>query len=282
MGPWGPPWLPHAKRGRLIYSSYRLSPEDFFDIAVRNNVAYISCHVTFIEVLASVAARGRGLKLSGFLTCGEEVTSNIRQIAAEVFGAKVLGQYSSTEAGAIAHPCPNGGGFHVCAESVYVEVLRDDGTHADPGEPGRVVVTPFGSTALPLIRYEQGDRAVMGEQCACGRGLPLLLSIEGRTNQLFRHPDGRCRIGARVENCRPLVGPYRWQIAQVGPLRFEVRYQAEDGVPPANPVRFTEEFRKLIFEDAVIEFKSVPGFGVPDGKKRMEYVNEWNSPRKAS
>jgi phenylacetate-CoA ligase len=279
MGPWGPPWLPHAKRGRLIYSSYRRSPEEFWDIIARSGAAYVSCYVGVIEILAGVAARGSGLKLSGFLTCGEEVTDSARRIAAEAFGAKVLGLYSSTEAGAIAHPCPSGAGFHVCAESVYLEIVREDGTHAGPGEPGRVVVTPFGSTALPLIRYELGDQAVMGERCACGIGLPLLLSIDGRTCDLFRHPDGRRQVGARIENLRPLVGPYQWQVAQTGPTQFEVRYQAED-IQPAQPAKFTEEFRKLIFEDAQIEFKQVPGFGVPGRKKRMEYVNEWSGPQR--
>jgi phenylacetate-CoA ligase len=279
MGPWGPPWLPGAKRGRLIYSSCRLGPEEFFDLIVESKADYVACHVTLIEILAHVAAKAGPLKLLGFLTSGEEVTASTRRMAAEVFGARVLELYSSKEAGAIAHPCPRGGGLHICAESAYVEILRDDGSPAGPGESGRVVVTPFGSTALPLIRYDQGDRAVTAEQCGCGIKLPLLLSIEGRTIELFRHPDGRSQVGARVGFCRSMVGPFPWQIAQVGPTQFEVRYEAEEGVQPAEPAKFAEKFREMIFEDAVIEFKRVPGFAVQGGKKRIEYVNEWSGTR---
>ena len=119
----------------------------------------------------------------------------------------------------------------------------------------------------------------MAEQCACGIKLPLLLSIEGRTIELFRHPDGRCQVGSRVGLCRSMVGPFPWQIAQVGPTQFEVRYEAGEGVQPAEPAKFAGKFREMIFEDAVIEFKRVPGFAVQGGKKRMEYVNEWSGAR---
>jgi phenylacetate-CoA ligase len=276
LGPWGPPWLPRSKRGKLIYSSYRQSSEEFFSLIAAAEAAYVACHAATIEVLAHIAKGQKPLKLLGFMTSGEAVTSDMRRIAAEIFGAKVLELYSSKEAGAIAHPCPGGRGFHICAESVYVEILRDDGTSAEPGEAGRVVVTPFGSTALPLIRYDQGDRAVMGGRCPCGISLPLLQSIEGRTMQLFRHPDGRCQIGARIGPSRALVGSFPWQVAQVGPTRFEVRYEAEPGVQPAEPAKFVAKFRELFFEDAVLEFKQVAYFEQHGGKKkRMEYVNEW-------
>ena len=94
---------------------------------------------------------------------------------------------------------------------------------------------------------------------------------------MFRHPDGRCRIASPLGGCRELIGPYPWQIAQVGPTQFEVRYQAGEGAQPADPGKFIERFREFLFEDAAIEFKQVPGFAAPAGKIRLEYVNEWNA-----
>jgi phenylacetate-CoA ligase len=54
---------------------------------------------------------------------------------------------------------------------------------------------------MPLIRYRVGDRghppADLGP-CPCGRSLPLMGPIEGRTNDVLVTPDGRqaARVGA--------------------------------------------------------------------------------------
>ena len=61
--------------------------------------------------------------------------------------------------------------LHVNAESVLVEVVDDAGRPVAPGQSGRVVVTPFGSTPMPLIRYDQGDIVVAG-MCMSVRTMP--------------------------------------------------------------------------------------------------------------
>lgn len=76
--------------------------------------------------------------------------------------------------------CPFGHGYHVNAEAVLLEVVDANGLPVPPGEPGRAVITPFASTALPLIRYDQGDIVIAGTTCECGRALPHLEAISGR------------------------------------------------------------------------------------------------------
>ena len=49
---------------------------------------------------------------------------------------------------------------------------------------------------MPLLRYEIGDEAEVGEPCACGRGLPVLSRIVGRTQDYFVL---RRANGARVD-----------------------------------------------------------------------------------
>ena len=43
-----------------------------------------------------------------------------------------------------------------------------------PGEIGRLVVTRLHHFATPLLRYDIGDYAEVGDACPCGRGLPVL------------------------------------------------------------------------------------------------------------
>jgi phenylacetate-CoA ligase len=45
---------------------------------------------------------------------------------------------------------------------------------------------------MPLIRYETGDRAMLSESpCRCGRCLPILERVEGRSRDLVVTRDGR-------------------------------------------------------------------------------------------
>jgi phenylacetate-CoA ligase len=58
---------------------------------------------------------------------------------------------------------------------------------------GEIVVTDLNNTLMPLVRYKVGDEVVLREgSCACGRTLPMLASVSGRTlYQYFHLPTGR-------------------------------------------------------------------------------------------
>jgi phenylacetate-CoA ligase len=98
--------------------------------------------------------------------------------------------YSSQELGMMALECPDHPHYHVQSENVLIEVLDDDGRPCEPGRVGRLVATDLHNFAQPMIRYEMGDHAVVGEPCPCGRGLPVLERILGRTRNMVRRPGG--------------------------------------------------------------------------------------------
>jgi phenylacetate-CoA ligase len=61
------------------------------------------------------------------------------------------------------------------------------------------VVTDLHNYATPFLRYRNGDLAVASDrQCACGRGLPLIEEVRGRTLDVLRTPDGRRISGVFV------------------------------------------------------------------------------------
>ena len=86
--------------------------------------------------------------------------------------------------------------MHVNHENILIEIVNDDDQPCAPGEFGRVIVTPFFGTALPLIRYDQGDCGGNAPGLRLRHGtLPILKNIEGRQDQLFRLPDGPRAMG---------------------------------------------------------------------------------------
>lgn len=110
----------------------------------------------------------------------------MRQVIERVFQAPVYNRYGSREVGDIACECQAHGGLHVPPLTHFVEIVRDDGTPAGPGEVGEVVVTSLVNYSMPLIRYRIGDMAVWAkEKCTCGRRWPLLKQVVGRVTDTF-------------------------------------------------------------------------------------------------
>ena len=130
-----------------------------------------------------------GLKQA--ITYSEAVPEGLADRVATLWQATLVDSYSCREFGSIALQCPEAGQYHIQSENAYVEILREDGSSCEPGESGRVVVTPLHNFAMPLLRYELGDFATLGEACPCGRGLPVIRRILGRVRNMARDPSGR-------------------------------------------------------------------------------------------
>jgi phenylacetate-CoA ligase len=135
--------------------------------------------------------------------------------------------YGAEEVGAIAAECPAAPHYHVAAENVLVEILDDAGRDVKPGEHGRVVLTGLYNYAMPFIRYAIGDVAVAGTQpCPCGRSLPIIAQVEGRTRNAFVFRDGT-RVwprGRLVRQMKAFVPFIQYQLVQLDFERIELRY----------------------------------------------------------
>lgn len=123
----------------------------------------------------------------------EAMPDGLRELCQQVWGVKLVDVYSTIELGYLALQCPEHDHYHVQSEGVLLEVLDDNGVPCVPGQIGKVIVTSLHNFATPLIRYEVGDFAEVGEPCSCGRGLPVIRRILGRYRNLIVLPDGERR-----------------------------------------------------------------------------------------
>jgi len=126
-------------------------------------------------------------------TMSEIVDDTMRELCEEVFGCRIVHNYATAETGYLALQCPETSNFHVQSEFARVEVVNDEGRPCEPGEIGKVLLTPLHNFATPLIRYEVGDLAEVGGPCPCGRGLPVLKRIVGRAFDYLTLPSGERR-----------------------------------------------------------------------------------------
>lgn len=271
---WGPAWDETAT-GRVWHINRQASPEQLVRFMQEKGVAYLGSRPKTAQAAALEALRLKlPLKLDAVLGHGTGITEEESEDCRRAFGARIIGVYSSTECHKVAHPCPATGRYHVNAEIVLVEIVNEAGRASAVGTPGRVVMTPLLSTAQPLIRYDQGDTAIAGEQCSCGRTLPVLERIVGRTAQLFRMPDGR-RLSPSVP---PLLkwqlGTDNWQIAQVEPLVFEIRYVELRPAKPDAKEQVIQNMLSQLGKSIEVRFVKLDTLPLTPSGKFMENVCE--------
>jgi phenylacetate-CoA ligase len=148
----------------------------------------------FLALIEHARRKGRTLPRIGRLrSIGEMLTPEARETIADAWGGKVVDLYSCEEAGYLALECPEHGNYHVQAENVKLEILDEQDNPCPPGTPGRVIITSLHNFASPLIRMDLGDYAELGEPCPCGRGLPVIRRILGRSRNRLVLPNGETR-----------------------------------------------------------------------------------------
>jgi phenylacetate-CoA ligase len=165
-------------------------------------------------------ARRRGTKMDdlgirvAFVT-SERLYDHQKTSITQVFGCPVANGYGGRDAGFIAHQCPQGA-MHISAEDIIVETIGADGRPVAAGERGEIVVTHMATGDFPFIRYRTGDVGVLSDApCACGRGLPVLSEIEGRTTDFVVAADRTVMHGlALIYVVRDLPGIERFKIIQ--------------------------------------------------------------------
>jgi phenylacetate-CoA ligase len=186
------------------------------------------------SVLAHIArhaeSRGQVLNDAGvrvaFVTA-ERLYPEQRNQIMRAFGCSVANSYGGRDAGLIAHECP-AGGMHMSAEDIIVEIVDGEGNAQPPGAVGEIVVTHMASKGFPFIRYRTGDVGVLDERvCNCGRGLPLLKEIQGRTTDFVVAQDGTVMHGlALIYVVRDLPGIAKFKIMQESINHTKVRLVA--------------------------------------------------------
>ena len=123
------------------------------------------------------------------ITAAETLQENMRKVIEKAFDCPVFDYYGSREIGAIAAECGEHSGYHISAENAVIEFVDDDEL-VPAGQRGLMLVTDLRNYGMPFIRYRIGDVGIpSADVCPCGRGLPLMSSIEGRISDFMASYD---------------------------------------------------------------------------------------------
>ena len=195
-----------------------------------------------MELARAVEKRGLAVHSPETITtAAERLQPHMRELLSRVFRTEVFDRYGSREFGLMGHECHRHEGLHAPLQSMYLEVLRDDDSPADPGEVGRIVATSLINCALPLIRYEIGDLGAWSEEpCSCGRVWPLLREVKGRTTDNFVKADGTLVAGEYFNHVfSEQDWVKRFQVVQEAIDQLRVSIVLRDDLPDLGAVKAT-------------------------------------------
>ena len=216
--------------------------------------------------------------LRGVETFAEVLQPEVREACREAWDVPVVDMYSAQETGYIALQCPDHEHYHVQAESALVEILNDQGGACGPGETGRVVVTPLHNFAMPLIRYEIGDFAEVGEPCSCGRGLPVLRRIVGRVRNTLTLPSGDKLWPSFPAKLFLAVAPVKqYQLIQRRPDEIEVTLVVDETLTGDQEERLREALNKRLGHPFAYRFTYVDEIPRSAGGKYEDFRIELES-----
>jgi phenylacetate-CoA ligase len=182
-----------------------------------------------------------------------------RELLTSTLGCQVVDIYASEEAGSvIAWECPRCPGYHIGLDTVIVEFVKD-GRPAEPGEDATVLITNLSNFTMPFIRYDQGDVArISSRQPVCGRGFPLMDSIQGRAGDYVVLRSGRKLTPHPFFLILDhAIGVARWQIIQESLDRLTVRMTMPDGHDAVECEAVRSKIRGLVGEDMVVDIEVV-------------------------
>ena len=204
----------------------------------------------------------------------ELIDDTSRKTIEDAFKAPFYDQYATIEFERMAWQCPAREGYHIDADSLILQFTDSHGEEVSAGESGQIVCTSLFNYAMPFIRYVVGDWGVCSdEQCSCGRTLPMLSKIDGRSDALLFLPNGRTlspravTITVGAFHLKEHIEQYR--VLQKREDNLEIQLKMGD-----SPAAYALKNKGVMEIEIITHFKSMLGIENDEVKFEVRFVDD--------
>lgn len=190
-----PFWRHNWVRNQLLFSSFHMTDDhlpSYVDRLASFRPRLLVGYCSSIYTLASHIVRSKRageVRPVAVLVSSEVLLPDHRKVMEQAFGCRVFDGYSQAELCGFVTECSRGR-LHVSPEYGVIEFIPLD-QPPDGGQPYEMLCTGLFNLATPILRYRIGDLAVPArDPCPCGRSLPVVESIIGRSDSMIVTPNG--------------------------------------------------------------------------------------------
>lgn len=255
----------YIKHGEVKLNAFNLSFErkmEFVRLCKIFKPKLLRGYFTAIKEFADfVEDNGINLpSVSGIILCAETVDECSRKKIEKVFNSTAFNSYGGRELSLIAMECEHKNGLHEVSENNYVEFEKIY-LKGCP-DAGNLIITNLNNYVMPFIRYRIGDIGVQSKKtsCACGRGLPLIERVIGRTTEVMTFSGGLKVAGEMFIHLMKDFPLREYQFVQKSESHIVLRYPRDFMLDNALRDRILETYKKYLPDDLDFEFEKVEKF----------------------
>lgn len=218
------------------------------------------------------------VKVNSLITISETLTDEVKEILKRAFNCPVVSRYSNMENGFLAQQClGDNNEYHINRASFYIELFHPDKDEPVAiGQTGRVVVTDLFNYAMPLIRYDTGDMAILSDKSACGKPGPVFTRVEGRKVDFIYDTEGHLFSPHVVTNTmwKYSTEIRQFQFIQNGNKNYLLKLNClQSKFERKNELLY--DLRHYLGKDAIIEIEFVDEIPLLASGKRKKIVNNF-------
>jgi phenylacetate-CoA ligase len=268
--------LYHAAFNRRVMNVFTMSDDNmgrYADAVERYRpeviVSYVASVVRLSQWLLDNRIRVHAPK--AVLCAAEPLHDHQRELIERAFGCPVYNTYGCREFMLIASECEHRNGLHVNADHLRVELGEPVFADAEGENPRQILVTDLHNYGMPLMRYANGDIASQQEgDCPCGRGLPMLDKVNGRSMDALRTPQGHY-IGEYLEYLIfNTPGIARFQALQERMDEIEISVVRQPHFEESSLRQIQDDMQKAFGEGVRLRFRYTDAIPLtPTGKLRV-------------
>lgn len=207
------------------------------------------------------------------ISIGEGIRNQTIEKLEKQLKTKVLSRYSNLENGILSFQMPNTDRlFQINWASYFIEILHLERDEPVPyGELGRVVVTDLFNYAMPFIRYDTGDLAIMSVDHKFFNGAPAFSRVDGRRMDVLYNTSGLPISSFIVFHLEEYEGIRQFQLIQEGEKEYVFKLNTIENFN--NESEIHNLFIKYFGEGAQIRFEYVDNIPLLSSGKRRITVN---------
>lgn len=210
------------------------------------------------------------------ITTAEVLTDEYKKLIKEAFKCSFIDTYGCADGGGNANTCEHDAGFHVSFEASIWEVCDESGNPVPEGDSGEVTLTSLTNYAMPLLRYQPGDvieNSFNYDVCSCGRTLPRIKKILGRTTDILSFSNGRSLGGPAFTLLFREFPLEKYQLVQNNITELEINIIPSNDFTAQHEVRLLQLMQHHCGKEVIIKLNKVEEIALPKSGKHRFIIN---------